>query len=187
MGHESSRALEVAVVILLALGTAFVGMGAYEATNHRPAAAWWTLAVVAFLVATLIPVVVLVIHPAFARHRKGSTPTASTQAAAAAPAPVRTPRPLPSPPPKPTVYQELAAALQQAQRVGYDLYLEKRGRSLGVRRFQDEMRAVIYRRVPEHYEEFQKIGMMDDDEKMMEATVTAIRRLMSDPAYRGGA
>jgi hypothetical protein len=64
MRHE--RGLELVVAILLAAGTASVGLGIYESQSHRNAGVWWALAVMAFMAVVLVPIFWVGVRPLLA-------------------------------------------------------------------------------------------------------------------------
>ncbi len=68
MRHE--KALELAVVFLLAAAGASIALGVYESSSHRSAGLWWALATAAFLAALLIPLVWFGVHPLFVLGRE---------------------------------------------------------------------------------------------------------------------
>src|SRR4051812_38760650 len=67
--REVSRAVEVAVTILLAAGAATAGVGVYQSSSDQHAAIWGAAAALCFLFAVIGPIVFFGVHPVFERHR----------------------------------------------------------------------------------------------------------------------
>src|SRR5207253_9663541 len=65
MGRTSTRAVEVSVVILLAVAGISVSLGIHEATADRNAVPWWTAAGATLAAAILIPAIFLLVIPVF--------------------------------------------------------------------------------------------------------------------------
>ena len=69
MREGTSRALELVVAILLAAATITAGIGVYRSSNHQGAAVWWAACACVFVLAVLVSVFALLVHPLFRRRR----------------------------------------------------------------------------------------------------------------------
>lgn len=73
MTQDHSRAaVGTAVAVLLSIASIFAGVGVYVATEHRDAAAWFTSAAGAVIVAVLLSALYFLVFPLFGRRRSSS-------------------------------------------------------------------------------------------------------------------
>src|ERR687888_160317 len=63
MAESRTRALEIAVVVLIGVAAVFVTVGIYEKQQHHGSAGWFTASAAALLVAVLLPIVVFGVVP----------------------------------------------------------------------------------------------------------------------------
>ena len=70
MRTGTSRALEVVITILLGAVVVTASLGIYESSSHHSAAVWWAICGGVFILAVLVAIFALLVHPVFVHRRQ---------------------------------------------------------------------------------------------------------------------